>query len=289
MNLTSKSMLKITFLLLFPQLIVINGADCAEQIYYSINIATLKSLEEVNKHVNSLRLQGKMVFWEKAKVQGLGEFYRVYLGRYKNWDDAAAFREKLEKAGEISNLGGIQWFVEPGFPGEKETSSLDVALEKPNAVPHSSSTKEKNRFIDYQDGTIIDKKTGLMWIKNGWRLEFLSATTWFDAIIKTGDFRYGGYRNWRLPTLEEWKSLIDRGNQNPALVEPSPFTNIIAHMPYWTKTEYVYSQSRTCINQCPTESCIVMLYSGNLNHQKKTDLAFILPVRSMNQHSNSSE
>ncbi|MFC1859211.1 DUF1566 domain-containing protein [Thermodesulfobacteriota bacterium] len=284
MNLTSKSFLKKSFLVLFLFVMVIDRADGAEQIYYSINIATLKSLKEVNQHVNSLKLKGKLVFWEETKVQGLGIFYRVYLGRYRNWDDAVAFRKKLKKTGTVSNLGGIQWFIESGVADEKETSSLDVALKKPNVVPQSSVTKDKNRFIDNQDGTITDTKTGLMWIKNGWRFEFLSAATWFDAMAKIEAFKHGGYSDWRLPRLEEWSSLIDKNYQNPALVEPNPFTNIIGHMPYWTITEFIYSQNSTCMKQCPTEAYVVMLYSGNIHHQKKIDRAFILPVRSMNQH-----
>jgi len=130
----------------------------------------------------------------------------------------------------------------------------------------------KGRFIDNRDGTVTDTKTNLMWIKNGWRLDFVSAVTWWEAIKKCETFRLGGHSDWGLPTKEEWNSLIDSTQQCPALVEPNPFENIIVHMPYWSKSD---------LAKYPIQAYTVMLYSGNVNHQNKKDPAFILPVRSI--------
>jgi hypothetical protein len=176
---------------------------------------------------------------------------------------------------------GVHWFCETVKPEKKPLSSKSVVSRKPVAVQQLYSTPKQDRFVDNHDGTITDTATNLMWIQNGWRLEFFSAVTWYDAIKKCNTFRYAGYTNWRLPTTEEWKSLIDTNNQNPALVEPNPFVNIIAHMPYWTQTEYTYGQDYTCINTCPIRSYSVMLYSGAILHQNKSDLALVLPVRSL--------
>jgi hypothetical protein len=89
----------------------------------------------------------------------------------------------------------------------------------------------------------------------------------------------GNYSNWRLPTLDEWKSLVDKSVSNPAIVEPNPFENIISHMPYWSRTEYAYGEKISTGGSKARDSYTVMLYSGSFNHQKKTERAFILPVR----------
>jgi len=221
-----------------------------------------------------------MVFWEKTEAPGMGQFYRVYLGKYDSWEEALSYFNRLRKAGVSQHLG-IHWFIEPETP-ERET--LQPATRPPRttvASNRSGQEYEKNRFIDNGNGTITDRKISLMWIKNGWRLHFLSAMQWYDAVIKLKKFNHGKFNDWRLPTIEEWNSLIDTTHQNPALVQPNPFVNIISHMPYWSQSEFTYGHDHTCNKQCPFESYIVMLYSGNINHQKKSNLAFVLPVRSI--------
>ena len=272
-------------------LLPINAADCAEEIFYSIHFASVNNLKDVNTQVNSLKEQEKMVFWEKTQAPNLGEFYRVYVGRYKSWDDALAFRKKLIKSGVVGPLG-IQWFSEAvKTQSEPEPPELIVSR-PPDAVQPLFSVPDKDRFVDNQDGTVTDIRTNLMWVKNGWRIDFLSAETWFDAMEKCKNFKHANFTDWRLPTIAEWQSLIDGKHQNPALVEPNPFVNIISHMPYWSTTEYTYGKDHTCNVKCPFETYTVMLYSGRILHQKKSDMAFILPVRSLetqksnNQYSN---
>jgi len=63
-----------------------------------------------------------------------------------------------------------------------------------------------SRFIAYDNGTVLDTKTGLMWAgkDNG------TDITWEDAKQYCSDFRGGGYTDWRLPTLDELEGLYDR-------------------------------------------------------------------------------
>ena len=96
---------------------------------------------------------------------------------------------------------------------------------------------------------------------------------------KCESFKHRGYTDWRLPTLKEWKSLMDKNNEYPALIEPNPFENIIVHMPYWSNTEYNSSQITTVKN--PNRAYTVMLYYGRVVHQNVGKLAFVMPVRSL--------
>ncbi|MBL7181236.1 MAG: DUF1566 domain-containing protein [Desulfobacterales bacterium] len=274
--------LKASFFLLLLMLFVRpEVADGEERFYYSIHFASFKQLENANRQVNALKEKGKMVFWRKADVPGKGQYYRVYLGRYYNRDEAVAFWNKLNDIGAVGYFG-IHRFTETVEPEKiKDLAKISVS-EEPDAGRAVQTPPAKDRFVDNQDGTITDTKTNLMWIQNGWRLDFFAAETWTDAKKKCENFKLGGYSDWRLPTVEEWRSLIDPDRRNPAMIEPNPFENIIAHMPYWTHSEFTYSRDRTCIKQRPLETFTVLLYSGSVNHQKKTDRAFILPVRSLN-------
>jgi len=273
---------KTGLLLILVMLLVSTGtADSAQRVYYSIHFASFKNLENANRQVNALNEKGKMVFWKKTNVPDKGLYYRVYLGRYSKKDDAILFWEKLNKIGAVSYFG-VHRFTET-VPTQYIKGSRKVDKHRRSDAGRSIQMMPvKDRFIDNQDGTVTDTKTSLMWIKNGWRLDFISAATWAGAKDKCENFRHGGYGNWRLPTIEEWRSLIDKNNENPALVDPNPFVNIVGHMPYWTLSEFTYGRDHTCSNKCPLETYTVMLYSGTINHQKKSDRAFILPVRSIN-------
>jgi len=277
---TFKNIVK-SVLFLFAVIFVLSDpAICAKQVFYSIHFATLKDIRDVNKQVNLLKEKGKMVFWEKTEIPAMGQFYRVYVGRYKTWNGAVAFRDKLKSAGVVGPLG-IQWFSETVESKEVQEPPKLIESKKSAFVQPSYSAPEKDRFVDNKDGTVTDTVTNLMWIKNGWRLEFISALPWFEAMDKVKNFKHGNFSDWRLPTIEEWNSLIDPGNQNPALVEPNPFVNIISHIPYWSKTEFKYDKNHICIDKCSLDSYIVTLWSGITYHQKKSKRAFILPVRSI--------
>jgi len=266
-----KNVLKIKLFLLAVIVFSVDLAYCSEQIYYSVHFATLRNLSDVNKQVNSIKEKGQIVFWEKTELSGMGLFYRVYVGKYKKWDDAVAFRNKLKKAGFEGHLG-IQWFFEKVATQEERTFPKSVKPDKPSVTPELLTTILQDRFVDNQDGTISDRATNLMWIKNGWRVDFISAVTWFVAMEKCKSFRLGNYTNWRLPTIAEWAGLIDSNQQNPAIIEPNPFENIITHMPYWTQSMSSYSQVYVYT---------ILLYLGSIQKQNKNDLAFIMPVRSI--------
>lgn len=246
----------------------------AERVYYSIHFASFKNLENANRQVNSLKEKGKMVFWNETDVPGKGMFYRVYLGRYNKREDAVAFWEKLNRLGAVSYFG-VHRFTE--IDDSASGGGITRVFE-----PQKTGAPQAVRFVDNLDGTITDTQTKLMWIKNGWRTDFFSAVTWDDALRLCEEFRHAGYQNWRLPTIDEWKSLIDPSRENPALIEPNPFENIISHMPYWTQTEFHYGRDYSPRKAGSLETYTVMLYSGRINHQKKKDMAFILPVRSIN-------
>lgn len=255
-------------------------AIASERIYYSVHLASYKNLENARNRVNSLERPGRLVFWMKSEIPGEGSYYRVYLGKYENRDEAVANWKKLKKDGAVSHFV-IHHFTET-IPSDKyETSHEKLPPGDAVATYSYYPYRPESRFLDNQDGTITDTKTNLMWIKNGWLIEFLSAVDWWSAADKCKNFRHGDYSDWRLPTINEWRSLIDSRNQNPALVEPNPFRNIIAHMPYWSESDYTLGQGYSYKKQSYVKSYAVTLFTGSINYLNKNEKAFILPVRSI--------
>ena len=67
----------------------------------------------------------------------------------------------------------------------------------------------KNVFVDNKDGTVTDKVTGLMWQKSGssGALENRAAISYLEQLKGQ---RFAGHFDWRLPTIEELASLLER-------------------------------------------------------------------------------
>lgn len=71
---------------------------------------------------------------------------------------------------------------------------------------HSSQNNGSvHRFIAYDNGTVLDTGTGLMWAAhdNG------APATWKEAKEYCEGYRGGGYTDWRMPTAEELAMLYD--------------------------------------------------------------------------------
>ena len=62
------------------------------------------------------------------------------------------------------------------------------------------------RFLDYGDGTILDKKSNLMWMKLDYWLIEKKWVNWYTAkefAQRMNNKKFAGYDDWRLPTPEE--------------------------------------------------------------------------------------
>lgn len=67
------------------------------------------------------------------------------------------------------------------------------------------------RFIDNKNGTVTDINTGLTWQK------FESTErTWQETIDYAEDLNFAGRGDWRIPSLRELETLINRDKYKPA-------------------------------------------------------------------------
>jgi len=106
------------------------------------------------------------------------------------------------------------------------------------------------RFTDNGDGTVSDNMTGLIWLKDanctwtaggiardGGLLNWPSALAWSNnlanGICGLSDNSVAG--DWRLPNINELRSLVDYSRHDPALPGGHPFLNVQSNW-YWSST-----------------------------------------------------
>lgn len=72
----------------------------------------------------------------------------------------------------------------------------------------SRGESRDGRFIEYKDGTLFDTETNLMWWSEGIEVEDIQ-----NAIFKSRYFKGGGYSDWRVPTIDELKTLYNESSK----------------------------------------------------------------------------
>lgn len=79
--------------------------------------------------------------------------------------------------------------------------------QSPQSVQKEAQTEKARdgRFIAYNNGTVRDTRTGLMWAAkdNG------SNINWVNAKFYCENYSGGGYTDWRMPTQDELAALYD--------------------------------------------------------------------------------
>lgn len=130
------------------------------------------------------------------------------------------------------------------------------------------------RFVDHGDGTVGDRLTGLVWLKDGNPFGSLS---WGDAVEHCNALASGrhgladGSRagDWRLPNIHEMRSLVDYDYFGPALTPGHPFLNVRSSL-YW---------SSTTVASAPNQARFVFLGLGPSVWDHKSVQIGVWPVR----------
>ncbi len=95
----------------------------------------------------------------------------------------------------------------------KEDALAKAEYEKKERLLARKEIGRDGRFIAYNDGTVLDTQTNLMWAArdNGTRINLPAAKSYCE------DYRGGGYTDWRMPTQQELARLYDgRKSRTPA-------------------------------------------------------------------------
>jgi Protein of unknown function (DUF1566) len=118
-----------------------------------------------------------------------------------------------------------------------------------------------NRFkvlAAFNDEAVLDKETGLVWQK----VPIISDRSWFAAWKFCQLSITGNRAGWRLPTLEELRSLIDAQQSEPALPPGNPFTDVV-NQAFWSASAGFASSN----------AMIVGFQLGDISEMDKSQLA----------------
>lgn len=94
-------------------------------------------------------------------------------------------------------------------------------------------------FITYDNGTVLDTKTNLMWAAKDNGTDIIIA----DAKSYCENYRGGGYINWRMPTEDELAKLYDKSRAYSSGNGTVHLTKLIhlTAMWVWTSDNSVFS------------------------------------------------
>jgi len=151
---------------------------------------------------------------------------------------------------------------------EEERKQLDMAKRPSSST--GNEIKRDGRFVAYDNGTVLDTRTNLMWASkdNG------SDINWANAKSYCENYRGCGYTDWRMPTQDELEGLYD-GNKSYKATQ----RDYNVHL-----TELI-QLSACCLWASETRRPDAALFDfsygyRNWNHQFRAGLYRALPVRS---------
>ena len=159
-------------------------------------------------------------------------------------DDLQDWKGDVEDASFQLLLWGIALHCKPSLVktsiSKNQSSETDEVSTKDQPIKKQQAKQRTiaGRYINHGNGTVSDSKTGLMWKKccegqvtlrynerylsillKNWGLSGDDCSqgkaaryTWDDAMEKFKNNHFAGYDDWRLPTLEELRTLVYRSN-----------------------------------------------------------------------------
>jgi len=121
---------------------------------------------------------------------------------------------------------------------------------------------------DNSKEVVVDNSTNLMWQDDN---DVKSVTkTWVEAINYCENLNFAGYSDWRLPNINELKSIVDYTKNNSAI--DSEFSNV-ASVFYWSSSSVAgYSDS----------AWLVYFYDGHDDGDDKSHSYYVRCVRDNN-------
>lgn len=114
----------------------------------------------------------------------------------------------------LTNAANVSYIAQTGqtntLPVNPAPANSDGALQKGKAWPNT-------RFVQDASGNCItDNLTGLMWIKDLNMVNGGATLNWATALTLADGGTWCGYSDWRMPNINELRSLVNYGYASPA-------------------------------------------------------------------------
>ena len=121
--------------------------------------------------------------------------------------------------------------------------------------------------------TVIDNNTGLEWDRT------VRTKSWGESVTSCEELGFGGYTDWRLPTVKEWQTIIDYGKLNPAF--NTDYFNETSGW-FWTNNESLADGNKAwwISSGSGILTTYTKTYSGNFICVRDTDPQHTMPENS---------
>jgi hypothetical protein len=174
-----------------------------------------------------------------------------------------AVRVRMNSGATVLIIKGtteLVWPVKGGYAGlpgyasapVEQTGQISGFFPRDDGFLRAGLPLPQPRFTDNQDGTVTDRLTGLIWLRNA---NCLGQRTWYQAVASASALGSGSCGltdgsapgDWRLPNIKELQSLVNWAYANPALSnaagtarlgEGDPFS-LVQGDGYWSSTSKV--------------------------------------------------
>jgi len=149
--------------------------------------------------------------------------------------------------------GALISCVDTGQDGEYQ-KGVTPAVPPDDVNPYTAPIWIGEPFTDNGDGTVTDNLTGLVWLRSAncaggtttWAIALSYSNALYDGCTDcfgtSGDCGLSdgsSAGDWRLPNLNELRSLIDPTESNPALSAGHPFSDVQSStLLYWSSTTH---------------------------------------------------
>ncbi len=192
---------------------------------------------------------------EALRAEHLADKNELDVKLFKNLCEILVSELDLDDTREaIANYKAVAPFGESSNDEEVEqlkveTEALKMEIEQLKNPPKPKITEAQiGQFIARDDGTALDTTTGLTWCRfsigqrweNGTVIGDTKAMTWDDAMKVTHSFNAreacGGFTDWRLPTIEELKSIVV-AESSPPKINHTIFPNTLPEW-FWSSSPY---------------------------------------------------
>jgi len=183
-------------------------------------------LREIEKELSQLDDQRRALEGKKELL--LTDIMKLDVEIRQNRERAQALQKELE---------GTKASLEPSraqAPVQTRPSAQGNPLEQAAGVPQPQPAPASSRFRDLGDGTVLDSRTGLLWEKAGSErpLRFAEAQAHVERLNQQ---RLGGYSDWRVPQIQELKTLLTDEPSEGLRLDPSFDRRVPA---CWSSTQY---------------------------------------------------
>ena len=247
-----------------------------------LNGNTLKKHADTGKQqILVLETKADRKVWQQACQKNTVKAYQAYLNGNTLKTYAGEAQKQLEEAEKRFEDKEIwQWTRQQNTKAAYQAYLYGDTLK---IYADYARNIQSYRYIDNGDGTVTDTRTGLVWLKNA---NCFGKQDWGTAMQSTAKLAHKQYGlsdgsksgNWRLPTKDELRAMVDKKYKNPALSNTAgtnhwkkgdTFSGVQTDF-YWSSTIYVNNFS---------EVWGVLLNNGTICTNSKTATYYVWPVR----------